>query len=217
MFLHRLKLAHNSVLYRQQRTQWPGNLTMIWVQLNSNPLPHRNLSPVFDYHLCHCCCCWCLCCYYCPRIQIDPPNHRRRGCQDFRAHYCWSKLLLLLMLLPLAHPMPMSFFDATTQSRPHSTKYLRCAIDFATFVRSYAMVLSVSLPSCFRFFVWNSIFPHVFTYALHNNQVFTFPFISSSNYKLNWTEAQNTKINYEFKPTTTTKTMTKKERLNNDR
>lgn len=116
MFLHRLKLAHNSVLFRQQRTQWPDNLMLIWVQSNSNLRPHRNLL-VFGYRWCHCCWCWCSCYYYCycRQIRIDPPNHRRRGCQDFRAHYCWSWLLLRLLLLLFAHPMPMSFFDATTQ------------------------------------------------------------------------------------------------------
>lgn len=116
MFLHRLKLAHNSVrLYQQPQTRWPDNLKLIWVQLNLNLRPHHN-PLVLCCHLCHCCWCWCCCHYYCcQRIRTGPPNHRRRGCQDFRVRYCLSRLLLLLLLL-LAHPMPMSFFDpATTQ------------------------------------------------------------------------------------------------------
>lgn len=122
MFLHRLELAHNSVLFRQRwrhrrRCQWPpDNLRSIWVRSNSNLLPHH--SPLIFRHCCHlchwwwCCCCYCYCCrhYYCQQIQIDPPNHRRLGCRDFRAHY--------YCLIPLlVHPMPMSFFATT--NRPH--------------------------------------------------------------------------------------------------
>lgn len=165
MFLHRLKLAHSSVLFRQQPNQWPDNWRSIWVQLNLNLLPHRNRL-VFGCRWWHCCWCWwwCCCCCCCQQIRIDPPNHRRRGCQDFRAHCCWSMLLRRLLLL--VHPMPMSFFDATPhnpsnikrKSTPLCQSFPMHTIDFATFATRFLKLYLFCLVHCRRSLAHSSPF-----------------------------------------------------------